>query len=66
MADPKIVYDILAKASGTEDVHRLAAELEKLDQAIDPAAAARAQELSAKLKELGAQQAADFNAGNTR
>ncbi len=58
MADPKIVYDIVANAEGGGEVDRLATSLQKLDQAIDPAAAARAAELAAELQRLGAQQAA--------
>jgi len=58
MADPKIRYDILANAEGSESVDRLATELTKLDAAIDPAAAARAQALATQLRELGQQQAA--------
>ena len=58
MADPKIRYDVEATASGEADVGRLAAQLGKLDAAIDPAAAARAQELAAKLRELGQQEQA--------
>ena len=55
MAEPKIRYDVEATASGEAEVGRLAAQLGKLDAAIDPAAAARAQELAAKLRELGQQ-----------
>ena len=58
MADPKIRYDIEANATGAADVNRLATELEKLDSSIDPAAAARAEELAQKLRLLGQQQAA--------
>lgn len=58
MTDPKIRYDILANAQGEDDVRRLAAELEKLDGAVDPAAAERARELGERLRELGEQQAA--------
>ena len=58
MADPRIRYDILANAEGEEDVARLANELEKLDDAIDPTAAARAKELSQSLTSLGRQQSA--------
>lgn len=58
MADPRIRYDIQANAEGQEDVARLTRELEKLDGAIDPAAAARAQELADKLRQLGQQDAA--------
>ena len=58
MADPRIRYDIQATAEGQEDVARLTRELEKLDSAIDPAAAARAGELAAKLRILGQQDAA--------
>lgn len=56
--DPRIRYDIIANAQGAEDVERLAGELEKLDDSIDPAAAARAKALADELRQLGAQQAA--------
>ena len=52
MADPRIRYDILANAEGEEDVARLAAELEKLDEAIDPQAAARAKALAEEMRAL--------------
>lgn len=58
MADPKIVYDIVANAEGGGEVERLALSLEKLDNAIDPAAATRAQALATELQRLGAEQAA--------
>lgn len=58
MADPKIRYDVEANATGAADVNRLAVELEKLDKSIDPAAAARAEELAQKLRLLGQQEAA--------
>ena len=58
MADPKIRYDILANAEGEEDVARLARELQKLDDAIDPAAAQRAAALATELRKLGQQQEA--------
>ncbi len=52
MADPRIRYDILANAEGEEDVGRLAAELEKLDEAINPQAAARAKALAEEMRAL--------------
>ena len=58
MSDPKIKYDIAAGVTGAADVERLADELAKLDTAIDPAAAARAQALATELREIGAQKAA--------
>ena len=58
MADPRIKYDIVAHAEGGGEVERLAQSLEKLDHAIDPAAAARAAELTSALQRLGAQQEA--------
>jgi tape measure domain-containing protein len=58
VTDPKIRYDILANAEGEEDVKRLAAELEKLDDSIDPAAAQRAQALAKELRELATQRQA--------
>lgn len=56
--DPRIKYDILASTQGEQEVERLAQALEKVDQAIDPQASQRAQELAAQLRQLGAQQAA--------
>lgn len=58
MAEPKIRYDVLANAEGGEDVARLARELEKLDAAIDPAAAARAKALAQELEGLAAKRSA--------
>ncbi len=57
MADPRIRYDILANAEGEEDVARLAAELEKLDDAIDPQAAARAKALAEEMRALAEKRA---------
>ncbi len=58
MADPRIRYDIEASVSGGPGVEVLASQLERLDEAIDPAATARAQQLAAQLRELGQQQQA--------
>ena len=58
MTGPKIRYDIEASTSGQAEVNKLATELERLDDAVDPAAAARAQALSAELRKLGQQQEA--------
>ncbi len=58
MTGPKIRYDIEANTSGQAEVSQLASELERLDDAVDPAAAARAQALAAELRQLGQQQAA--------
>jgi tape measure domain-containing protein len=58
MADPRIKYDVLANAQGEEDVRRLADALDKVDDAIDPAAAQRANKLAQELRNLGQQQAA--------
>lgn len=58
MADPKIRYDIQANATGEADVSRLATQLEKLDDAIDPQAAASAKMLGRELQSLAAQQSA--------
>ena len=58
MADPRIKYDVLANAEGEEDVRRLADALDKVDDAIDPAAAERAGKLSKELRELGRQREA--------
>jgi tape measure domain-containing protein len=55
---PKIRYDIEANTSGQAEVNKLATELERLDDAVDPAAAARAQALAAELRKLGQQQEA--------
>lgn len=56
MADPKIRYDIEAGVSGEADVNRLAAELEKLDDSLDPALAERARTTAQRIRELGQQQ----------
>lgn len=56
MADPKIRYDIEAGVSGEADVNRLAAELEKLDESLDPALAERARTTAQRIRELGQQQ----------
>lgn len=58
MTGPKIRYDIEANTTGQAEVTKLATELERLDDAVDPAAAARAQALAAELRKLGQQQAA--------
>ncbi len=58
MADPKIRFDILANAQGAGEVSRLAGELEKLDDSLDPALAARAKDTAAQLREVGRQQEA--------
>jgi tape measure domain-containing protein len=55
---PKIRFDVEANATGQAEVQGLANELERLDDAVDPAAAARAQALGAELRKLGQQQAA--------
>lgn len=57
-SNPRIRYDIAAHAEGAGEVERLAQNLERLDEAIDPQAAARAAELNRSLQALGAQQAA--------
>lgn len=56
MADPKIRYDIEAGVTGDADVNRLAAELEKLDESLDPALAERARTTAQRIRELGQQQ----------
>lgn len=56
--EPRIRYDIEARATGRAEVEALAAELKQLDDAIDPAAAQRAEALGRELKELGQQRAA--------
>lgn len=58
MTDPRIRYDILANAEGQQDVLALAAALEKVDGSLDPAIAARAQQLATELRELGQQRQA--------
>lgn len=58
MADPKIRYDVIANTEGEADVKRLAIELDKLDESIDPQLAGRAKGLSAELLELGNRRAA--------
>lgn len=58
MADPRIKYDILANAQGEPEVEKLAQALEKVDKAIDPVAAQRAQELATQLRTLGQQNTA--------
>ena len=58
MTGPKIRYDIEANTSGQAEVTQLATQLERLDDAVDPAAAARAQALAAELRKRGQQQAA--------
>lgn len=58
MTDPRIRYDILAKAEGEQDVLGLAAALEKVDDSLDPTVAARAQQLATELRQLGQQKAA--------
>lgn len=55
---PKIRYQIEADATGSTEVEKLARELDKLDGALDPALAQRAQEVAARMRELGAQSAA--------
>lgn len=56
--DPRIRYDILANAEGEEDVARLASELEKLDEAVDPRAAAQAKALAEEIRALAEKRAA--------
>lgn len=58
MADPRIKYDVIANTEGEADVKRLAIELEKLDEAIDPRLAGQAKALSAELLDLGNRRAA--------
>lgn len=53
MTGPKIRYDIEANTSGESEVRALAEQLEKLDDAIDPAAAESAKRLGAELRQLG-------------
>jgi tape measure domain-containing protein len=53
MTGPKIRYDVEANTSGEAEVRALADQLEKLDEAVDPAAAQNAQRLGAELRKLG-------------
>jgi len=53
MNSPKIRYDIEANASGEAEVRSLAEQLEKLDGAVDPAAAESAKQLASELRRLG-------------
>lgn len=53
MNGPKIRYDIEANASGEAEVRALAEQLEKLDDAVDPAAAESARALATELRKLG-------------
>ena len=58
MAGPKIQYEIAATATGAAEVEKLATELEKLDDAVDPSLALKAREAARALREIGQQQAA--------
>lgn len=66
MTDPRIRYDILANAEGEEDVASLARELQKLDDAVDPAAATRARALADEIRKLGQQSAAISSFSNLK
>lgn len=55
---PKIQYEIAATATGAAEVEKLATELEKLDDAVDPALALKAREAARALREIGQQQEA--------
>lgn len=52
MGEPRIRFDILANAEGKEDVAALARELDKLDEAVDPQAAAQARKLADEIRLL--------------
>ncbi len=58
MTDPKIRYDVQAVATGEADIAALAAQLGKLDEALDPQAAARAKAFAAELEVLGGKRSA--------
>ena len=58
MTEPKIRYDILANAEGQEDVAALTRELAKVDEALDPAAAAKARALADEIQALTAKRTA--------
>jgi len=55
---PRIQYEIAATATGAAEVEKLATELEKLDDAVDPALAQKAREAAAALRAIGQQQEA--------
>lgn len=55
---PKIQYEIAATATGAAEVEKLATELEKLDDAVDPALAQKARDAAAALRAIGQQQEA--------
>lgn len=58
MADPKIRFDVEANATGAADVERLAQTFVKLDDAVDPALATRAEAAARALRQIGEQNAA--------
>uniref|UniRef100_UPI002DD6B0C9 tape measure protein n=1 Tax=Pseudorhodoferax sp. TaxID=1993553 RepID=UPI002DD6B0C9 len=58
MADPKIRFDVEANATGAAEVDRLAQSFTKLDDAVDPALATRAEAAARALRQIGEQQAA--------
>ena len=56
--DPRIRYDIQARASGAADVEKLAQEFEKLDGAFPDDLAGKVRQASTQLEQLGQQQQA--------
>lgn len=58
MTDPKIRFDVEANATGAADVERLAQTFTKLDDAVDPALATRAEAAARALRQIGEQQGA--------
>lgn len=58
MADPKIRFDVEANATGAAEVDHLAQSFTKLDDAVDPALATRAEAAARALRQIGEQQAA--------
>lgn len=58
MTDPKIRFDVEANATGAAEVERLAQTFTKLDDAVDPALATRAEAAANALRQIGEQQGA--------
>lgn len=58
MADPKIRFDVEANATGAAEVDRLADTFVKLDDAVNPALATRAEAAANALRQIGEQQGA--------
>lgn len=58
MTEPKIRFDVEANATGAAEVERLAQTFVKLDDAVDPALATRAEAAANALRQIGEQQGA--------